>query len=214
MVRHSPKRRTYDNSLRQQQAEQTKQRILEALAEQLSDGGRDDLSIAKLAERAGVSEPTVYRHFPNKEALFMELDGWIADTTGRPTIHEAATSFAVHIPDLFRFFDDNARLIRASVEAPIGREFRATSRKPREKRFKEIAGQMTKHLDPKDGDAVFALLRTMVRSETWIALTDERGVDSERAARVLAWAVRLVEQELQAMKKRGEKTIPVVGEEQ
>jgi AcrR family transcriptional regulator len=214
MVRHSPKRRTYDNSLRTQQAEQTKQRILQALAEQLADTGREELSIAKLAERAGVSEPTVYRHFANKEALFLALDTWIAETTGRPKLHEDVDRFAPFVADLFRFFESNSSLIRASLEAPLGREFRATSRKSRERRFKEVAAHMTKHLDAKDGEAVYAMLRTILRSETWLALTVERGIDSDRAARVVGWVVDLVERELASMKKRGEKTIPDVGEEQ
>lgn len=65
-------RRTYDNTLRQQQAEATRERVVAAGAELLRNSPvRDwrDLTIRAVAERADVSERTIYRHFEHERGL-------------------------------------------------------------------------------------------------------------------------------------------------
>jgi AcrR family transcriptional regulator len=49
------------------------QRIIEALATLINEGRPMEISMAAVARRAAVSEPTVYRHFPTKRDLFAAL---------------------------------------------------------------------------------------------------------------------------------------------
>ena len=49
-----------------------RQAILDAAAELFADEGYERASIDAIASRAGVSKPTVYSHFGNKERLFRE----------------------------------------------------------------------------------------------------------------------------------------------
>ncbi len=49
-----------------------RQAILDAAAELFADEGYERASIDAIATRAGVSKPTVYSHFGNKEQLFRE----------------------------------------------------------------------------------------------------------------------------------------------
>ena len=61
--------RAYRSPLRSQQSDATRQRILASVGERLkADPSR--LAIADVARHAGVSVPTVTRHFPTKAALF------------------------------------------------------------------------------------------------------------------------------------------------
>lgn len=41
--------------------------------------GEDDVSVAELASRAGVSKRTVYQHFPDKEARIKAINDWVED---------------------------------------------------------------------------------------------------------------------------------------
>src|SRR5947199_9666001 len=65
--------RVYNSPLRDRQEEQTRELILQALTEQLADGGLKGFSIPRLALRAGVSVRTVSRYFPTKDALLEEF---------------------------------------------------------------------------------------------------------------------------------------------
>ncbi len=65
-------RRQYDSTLRQQRASETRDRIVAAGCELLSASSIRDwrgLTMRAVAERAGVNERTVYRHFSNERGL-------------------------------------------------------------------------------------------------------------------------------------------------
>ncbi len=67
----SPKRR-YDNTLRRERANETRDRIVAAGTELVHGAPIRDwrgVTIRAVAERAGVNERTVYRHFANERAL-------------------------------------------------------------------------------------------------------------------------------------------------
>ena len=65
-------RRQYDSTLRQQRASETRDRIVTAGCELLAESSIRDwrgLTMRAVAERAGVNERTVYRHFTNERGL-------------------------------------------------------------------------------------------------------------------------------------------------
>jgi AcrR family transcriptional regulator len=66
------RRRSYDNTARQQKAAQTRDRIVAAgsdLVHGFDSWSWRDLTFKAVAERAGVGERTVYRHFPTERHL-------------------------------------------------------------------------------------------------------------------------------------------------
>ena len=68
----APARRHYDSTLRRQRAAETRTRIIAAGSELLHGSSVRDwhgLTIRAVADRAGVNERTVYRHFGNEHGL-------------------------------------------------------------------------------------------------------------------------------------------------
>jgi AcrR family transcriptional regulator len=68
----APPRRPYDSAVRRERAAGTRERIVGAAFELLRGSSIRDwgaVTIRAVAERAGVNERTVYRHFPNERAL-------------------------------------------------------------------------------------------------------------------------------------------------
>jgi len=68
--------RRYISPKREAQSAATREAILEAFAEQLSEPGREALSPQEAAQRAGVSVRTVHTHFPNRESQITALGEW------------------------------------------------------------------------------------------------------------------------------------------
>src|SRR5438876_1159239 len=82
--------RAYDNTLRRQQADATRLRILTAVRDLLA-GGSTSLQVPEIAARAGVSEPTIYRHFPNRDAL---LDAAADSVSGSSSTRKRSSAAA------------------------------------------------------------------------------------------------------------------------
>jgi AcrR family transcriptional regulator len=51
----------------------TRERLLDAARELIEEEGYGSASVAAIAERAGVAAGTLYRHFPSKAELFVEV---------------------------------------------------------------------------------------------------------------------------------------------
>ncbi len=51
----------------------TRERLLAAARELIEEGGYGSASVAAIADRAGVAAGTVYRHFPSKDELFLDV---------------------------------------------------------------------------------------------------------------------------------------------
>lgn len=64
------KKRKYNKSLRAEQQDETRERIVEALMELHEELGPANTSIKAIAEKAGVQRLTVYRHFPDEVSMF------------------------------------------------------------------------------------------------------------------------------------------------
>jgi AcrR family transcriptional regulator len=69
--------RAYNSETRQQQQEQLKQRIAEAAARLHAERGVLATSYAEIAQAAGVSLPTMYKHFPELGHLVRACSGHV-----------------------------------------------------------------------------------------------------------------------------------------
>src|SRR5215210_2877705 len=113
---------TYNSPLRAEQKQRTHERILEAAAEQLLEDGIEELSLPRAARRARVSVPTVYRHFPDQEALLRELTEWADRRLKLSEVPEDIDELMEWVPRLFAHWDENEALIRARLISAVHRQ--------------------------------------------------------------------------------------------
>lgn len=59
------------------QKAETREQILQAVRRRLEAGDLDDFTVAEIADDAGVAERTVFRHFPDREALLGAFWYWM-----------------------------------------------------------------------------------------------------------------------------------------
>src|SRR6266498_5210857 len=90
--------RAYDSELRAEQADATRRKILDALVRTMGRGVAG-LSIPAVAREAGVSVPTVYRHFKSKAALVAALSPHLV---GRAGLMDTALMESADLPTIVR----------------------------------------------------------------------------------------------------------------
>jgi AcrR family transcriptional regulator len=59
--------------------DRTREAILEAAREVLAQDGKEGLSVAQVAQRAGVNRGTAYQHFQTREQLIEATAAWVSD---------------------------------------------------------------------------------------------------------------------------------------
>ncbi len=106
----SSQKRPYRMMRRATLEEETRQRITESTVELHEELGPARTSISAIAERAGVRRSTVYRHFPNEDALFAACSShWRAanpppDPTAWATIKDPAERTKTALRELYAFY--------------------------------------------------------------------------------------------------------------
>jgi AcrR family transcriptional regulator len=102
------------------EVEETRRRIVEAAVELHGSVGPANTTFSAVAERAGVQRSTVYRHFPDEEALFGACTShWLArHPWPRPEdwAEEADPSARLRraLRDLYRYYEQNREMIANS----------------------------------------------------------------------------------------------------
>ena len=102
---------------RAEQVDQTRQRIVEAAVALHGSVGPAATTIAAIAEKAGVTRLTVYRHFPDDDALFGACSAhWIArqqlpDPGAWSQIGDPAARLRAGLADLYRFYRAGAGML-------------------------------------------------------------------------------------------------------
>jgi AcrR family transcriptional regulator len=126
--------RPYEMKRRAEHVEQTRRRITEAAVELHGTIGPARTTISAVAERAGVDRLTVYRHFPNEDALFAACSAhWLSrhpypDPSRWKVIPDAEERLAGALRDLYAWYRENhammenvlhdARLVRPLHDRP------------------------------------------------------------------------------------------------
>src|SRR5262245_15928801 len=87
-AQNRPQRGTRHRSPVQLHGSERQRQIVEIVLELVSERGADGVSIQAIADELGVTQPAVFRHFPNKEAIWIAVMDWLAENLRQ--IHSAA----------------------------------------------------------------------------------------------------------------------------
>jgi AcrR family transcriptional regulator len=84
--------RKYDQQLRAETAEETRRRILDAVAQRLRDAPTEPVSLDQVAKLARVARSTIYLIFGSRAGLFDAFTEDLADRTGLARLTEAVAN--------------------------------------------------------------------------------------------------------------------------
>lgn len=188
--------RAYHSPLREAQARRTRDIVLDAFTELLADHRADDITTKEIARQAGVSQPTVYRHFPDRAALLQGLADRVDELMG-PPIPTGATldDIGPRLEAVFEEFEQYREAVRA--EALVNADPRSfgelTSRTSRE--LVEIVAAALPH-DDRRRMAIAGLLRCLASSQSWLRMREEFGVPGTVSGPLFRWAIETLTREL------------------
>jgi len=196
-------KRDYDNTLRRKQAEETRDRILEAMIDQLGRGVHE-FSIQQVAADAGVSIRTIYLHFPNRdsqiEAVAARLD---AKLTGSEQGPKDLEDVPIVVERTLRQGSRHMRELRAQVTSGLATEVRKRRRRARDR---AVEAAVATNCDPSNARLAAAAINVINSAEVGLGLVDRYGLDIDEAAKTIVWVIRII---IDAIKRKDLPAPPV-----
>ena len=186
-----PAGRTYRSDLRAQQAEDTRHRILDA-ALRVMAGGLASLSVPAVAREAGVSVPTVYRHFGTKAHLLAALYPHVMRRTGTDEVADPRSLDELRegLRSIFDRLDTLDDLTRAVIASPASEATRRATMPQRLARIRRIAESIAPGLSGQDRDRITRLIAILTSSSALRMWRDHLGSSVDEAADDVDWIVR------------------------
>lgn len=194
MGRIANKPRAYRSQLRAEQTDETRSRILDATVRVMATGIAS-LSIPAVADEAGVSIPTVYRHFGTKAellaALYPHAVGRAAfeATTKAP---ESLPEFRAVIQRVFAGLDSMDDIARAAMASPAAEEARRLSMPGRVSLVERFVARVAPTLGDADRERITRLLVVLTSSASMRVWRDYFESSADRAADDVEWTLAAV----------------------
>lgn len=195
-------RRSYHSPLREEQLRQTRDQILDALTELLADRRADEITTREIAARAGVSQPTVYRHFPDRTALLAGISARInelaAESEEGGYALDSIDEVGPRVEWLFTISETIPVEMRAEALLNADpRRFGDDTRRHSEEMLGVVAAEFP-DLDERQHAQLAGLLRCLGSSQAWLRMREEFGVTGAEAGPVMRWAVETLVRSVRA----------------
>jgi AcrR family transcriptional regulator len=167
----------------------THEAILDAVERCLLHGGLDELTFAQVAAEARVSDRTVYRHFPTKEALLEAFWVRVQQTLGIERSTSSWDDYVATRPAAFAEMDRRERLLRAVMSSAQAREARMRINAERQAGIRRVVASRVGKMPEPAFTELCALVHLLGSAPAWAALKDHWGIEGARAGRVVARAI-------------------------
>lgn len=183
--------RTYQSGLRAEQAEDTRRRILDAALRVMATG-LASLSVPAVAREAGVSVPTVYRHFRTKPELLTAVLHHAMRKAGLDEVADPRSLDELRptIRALIERLDNLDDLSRAAMASPGASEVRHATMPTRYQRLQRIADSIEPKLRKADRDRITRLITVITASSSLRMWRDHLGLSVDEVAEEIDWIVR------------------------
>ena len=192
--------RPYRSAKRQEQAAQTREKLIEAARAFLEEHDPALLSLPKIAKAAGVAAGTIYAHFPTEEALIVAAIERHRELTHMVLIDGDLPAERIHEVPLSTYpaYDRYRRWTTLTAHSlGLSRTF-----KPRRKAVVERWRERLRAVAPTLTDEELAMVGGAVHlfavSRAWYWLEEHADLTGEQAARAASWAMQTLVEALKA----------------
>ena len=185
--------RTYELKRRAERQEETRRRIVAAAVELHTTLGPARTTVQAIAEKAGVTRPTVYAHFPDARSLLEACSGHVRATIPPPdatpwgSIADPSERLATALRELYRYYERLEPLLenvqRDAAVMPLVAEMNTYRA-----RYLEEIRDLLLQAWPACGGARAPLRRAIghaLEFRTWQSLVRGQGCATDEAVRLM-----------------------------
>jgi AcrR family transcriptional regulator len=177
-------------SLREAQRAVTERRIVGALAELIDQEHPLEISMTAVAKRAGVSEPTVYRHFPTKRDLFAALASHQFQAVAAGLAPASTDDLAQAVRTVFQRSADIENTVRWTLAAPDPQRVPRPNVQARLAMLRTALRNVLEDLDDGTAQLLLRTLLLLTSPMAWLYWKDYLGLDPAEAADTAGWAIK------------------------
>ena len=188
--------RRYDSPLRQQRAEETRDRIVAAGCELLRGSSIRDwrgLTMRAVAERAGVNERTVYRHLANERGLRDAVMHRMEEQAGIDLVGLELEGIADAARRIFAEVSTHPLPLRPVLDPTLG----DASRRQHDALLRAVAPR-TEGWSEADRTLAAAMFDVLWGVAPYERLVADWGLDPDQAVAGITWVIGLIEEAVRA----------------
>jgi AcrR family transcriptional regulator len=176
-------------SIRERQAQQVRDAVLDAAVAALETTAVDELSMADIAKSAGISLRTLYRYYPDRASLLAAAGEHLYAALGVPFEIAAPDDIAASFRDAARRLATRPRLARVLVQTRAGRAARSGVRSQRLEAIRAALAPLAEDLEPGRARRAEAVIAHLCSVTAWVSVADESGLADAEAQAAVGWAI-------------------------
>jgi AcrR family transcriptional regulator len=187
-------KRKYDSTLRRHQQELTNEAIMAAVEKLILDGQIHSFTIQRVAEVAGVSYASIYRHFTSREALVQGYRDWGMEQVAPPpppyvdTLEELLPWVEPAISQMFQYLP-RIKAMRAAMSALQINTVHPQSRE-RDEWIDRLVQEAAPAAPMQIRKAASAIIRLMVSATSWMEFHTRYGLDESEIVTTVTQAIQ------------------------
>ncbi|MEN3283346.1 MAG: hypothetical protein V7607_4486 [Solirubrobacteraceae bacterium] len=177
------------STLREEAEARARERIVSAFVDCIGAFGGDEFPLAVVAERAGVSERTIYRYYPRRVALLSAAAAWIHQHFFRFSEFTSLDDLPRVYREACMRFEERPDLAAAMAHSPRGLGDRAAFRQKVIAAHRRALEPLAQDVPESKVRLVLGILACLDNVSSWITMREELGLSSEEIADAVEWAI-------------------------
>lgn len=178
------------HNLNDRQTDLTRGLILEAALALLEQQGVAVLTNRTIAERAGISERTVYRHFATREAMLDALATGIGERLDLPPVPTTLAGLVNYPAALYARYEAHATLTQAALHPDVFDRIRGTLARRRWDGIKSLLAQEAPGLSERERTVLAANIRFFLAATAWHYYRSHFGFSLKDTVAAVSLAIR------------------------